>query len=140
MLTIKNYVKASSLQEAYDLNQKKNNRVMGGMMWLRMGSSSIDTMIDLSDLGLDQITENEEEFSIGAMVTLRQLEKNEELNAYSGNAVSDALCDIVGVQFRNGATVGGSLYGRYGFSDVLTVFLAMDSYVELFKGGVIPLD
>jgi CO/xanthine dehydrogenase FAD-binding subunit len=46
----------------------------------------------------------------------------------------------VGVQFRNMATVGGSIWGRFGFSDVLTVFLAMDCYVELYKGGIIPLE
>ena len=51
-----------------------------------------------------------------------------------------AVQDIVGVQFRNLATVGGSLWGRFGFSDVLTVFLAMDSYVELYKGGIVPLE
>ena len=38
------------------------------------------------------------------------------------------------------ATVGGSIWGRFGFSDVLTVFLAMDSYVELYKGGIVPLE
>jgi len=48
--------------------------------------------------------------------------------------------DIVGVQFRNMATVGGSIWSRFGFSDVLTVFLAMDTYVELYKGGLIPLE
>jgi CO/xanthine dehydrogenase FAD-binding subunit len=48
--------------------------------------------------------------------------------------------DIVGVQFRNMATVGGSIWGRFGFSDVLTVFLALDSYVELYKGGIVPLE
>ena len=37
------------------------------------------------------------------------------------------------------ATVGGSIWGRFGFSDVLTVFLAMDTYVELYQGGRIPL-
>ena len=37
------------------------------------------------------------------------------------------------------ATVGGSIWGRFGFSDVLTVFLAMDTYVELFCGGMVPL-
>jgi len=46
---------------------------------------------------------------------------------------------IVGVQFRNCATVGGSIYGRFGFSDVLTCFLALECYVELYKGGVVPL-
>ena len=38
---------------------------------------------------------------------------------------------------RSMATVGGSIWGRFGFSDVLTVFLAMDSYVELYKGGIV---
>ena len=42
----------------------------------------------------------------------------------------ESLCHIVGVQFRNCATVGGSIYGRYGFSDVLTMFLGMDTWVE----------
>ena len=37
------------------------------------------------------------------------------------------------------ATIGGSIWGRFGFSDVLTVFLAMDTYVELYQGGRIPL-
>ena len=53
---------------------------------------------------------------------------------------ANAVKDIVGVQFRNMATVGGSIWGRFGFSDVLTVFLALDSYVELYKGGIIPLE
>lgn len=62
------------------------------------------------------------------------------LNEYSDHAIANAVKDIVGVQFRNMATVGGSIWGRFGFSDVLTVFLALDSYVELYKGGIIPLE
>ena len=38
------------------------------------------------------------------------------------------------------ATVGGSIFGRFGFSDVLTVFQAMDTSVELYKGGIVPLE
>ena len=78
-------------------------------------------------------------FFIGAMVSLREIELHEGLYAYTQGAVRDALKDIVGVQFRNLATVGGSIWGRFGFSDVLTMFLAMDTYVELFQGGIIPL-
>ena len=33
MLRIKEYVKAASLEEAYELNQKRSNRVLGGMLW-----------------------------------------------------------------------------------------------------------
>ena len=53
--------------------------------------------------------------------------------------MKESLCHIVGVQFRNCATVGGSIYGRYGFSDVLTMFLGMDTWVELYDAGRIPL-
>lgn len=140
MITIQKYVRPESLEEAYQLNQAKNNRIIGGMLWVKTGSGNIGTAIDLSTLGLDTIEETDTEFSIGAMVTLRQLELHPALNAYSGNAVKDAVKDIVGVQFRNMATVGGSLWGRFGFSDVLTVFLCMDSYVELYNEGIIPLE
>lgn len=140
MITIQNYVRAQSLEEAWQLNQNKRSRILGGMLWLRLGRGSVGTAIDLSALGLDQIEETGEQFSIGAMVTLRQLEQHSGLNAYTGHAVQRAVQDIIGVQFRNMATVGGSIWGRFGFSDVLTVFLALDCYVELYKGGIVPLE
>ena len=140
MITIQKYVRAQSLEEAWQLNQSKRNRIVGGMLWLRLGRGSVGTAIDLSGLGLDKIELTGEGFSIGAMATLRQLEQHGGLNAYTNGAVKTAVKDIVGVQFRNMATVGGSIWGRFGFSDVLTVFLAMDCCVELYKGGIIPLE
>ena len=139
MLKIKEYVKAESLEQAYELNQKRTNCILGGMLWLKMSNRNVQKAIDLSGLGLNQIEETEEEFRIGCMTTLRELECHERLNQWCEGAVKDAVSDIVGVQFRNLATIGGSIFGRYGFSDVLTVFLAMDSYVELYKGGIVPL-
>ena len=139
MLTIKNYVKVNSLEEAYELNQKKTSRVLGGTLWMKMGKRSIQTAIDLANLGLDKIEETENEFKIGAMVTLRQIETHPALNTYTNGAVKECVRHIVGTQFRNCATVGGSIFGRFGFSDVLTCFLAMDSYVELYPTGIIPL-
>lgn len=140
MITIQKYVRAQSLEEAYTLNQSRRNRIVGGMLWMKMGRGSIDTAIDLCELGLDTIEETEDAFLIGAMATLRDLELHPALNAYTGGALRHAVKDIVGVQFRNMATVGGSIWGRFGFSDVLTVFLGMDAQVELYKGGVVPLE
>lgn len=140
MVTIRNYVRPSTLEEAWKLNQAKSNRVVGGMMWMRLSNGNVNTAIDLCDLGLDKIEETETEFSIGAMVTLRQLELCEAINRYTNHAVRDAVKDIVGTQFRNMATIGGSIFGRFGFSDVLTVFLGLDTYVELYKGGIVSLE
>lgn len=139
MLNIRHYHRAKSLEEAYTLNQNKSNRILGGMLWLRLSSGNVNTAIDLCELGLDTIEETDEEFSVGAMVTLRQLEQHPGLNRYAQNAVRHAVQNIVGVQFRNLATVGGSIWGRFGFSDVLTVFMAMDAEVELYKAGRVPL-
>lgn len=139
MLKIRDIVKVKTLEEAYEMNQKRTSRILGGMLWMRMSNATIQTGIDLSDLGLDQIEETDEEFRIGCMTTLRDLELHESLNAYSQDLAKRAVQDIVGVQFRNMATVGGSIFGRFGFSDVLTAFLVLDSYVELYMGGILPL-
>ena len=139
LLTIDRYVKAQSLKEAYELCQKRNNVVLGGMLWLKMQDRKVGAAIDLCGLGLDQITEREDAFEIGAMVSLRELEKHPGLNELTGGAISNSVEHIVGVQFRNCATVGGSVFGRFGFSDVLTILMALGARVELYHAGVMPL-
>ena len=140
MIEIAKYVKVKSLEEAYELNQKKSSAVIGGMLWLKMQKKRVGTAIDLSDLGLDRIEETSEEYQIGAMVTLRQIEQHEGLNRMTEGAVRDSVRHIVGVQFRNMATVGGSLFGRYGFSDVLTFFMAVGAKVELYHRGTVSVE
>ena len=141
MYIASSYVRAESLDEAWELNQKRNNKIMGGNCWLRMGkNNNINTIISLSKLGLDKIEETDSEFKIGAMVTLRQIENNESLNKFFDNTIKEAVESIVGVQFRNMATVGGSIWGRFGFSDVLTIMLALGAKVELHKTGIVPIE
>lgn len=139
MIHYREYVKPSDLAEAYELNKKKTAVIAGGFCFLRLGNRTIQTLIDLSGLLSSGIEENASEFRIGAMATLRDLEKHIGLNWYTDEAVRDSVKHIVGTQFRNLATIGGSLYGRFGFSDLLTCFLSLDSYVELYKGGRVSL-
>lgn len=144
MFTIRQYAKVESLKEAWELNQKKANSIIGGMGWMKMTRGDIATAIDMSNLGLNQIVETEDEFIVGAMVTLRQFEMSETLNSYWGSAIKDSVRHIVGVQFRNCATIGGSVWLRPGFSDPVTLLLALDTTVELYTGEdenrYIPLD
>lgn len=134
MITIRSYLKATSLEEAWKMNQKRANRVLGGMGWMKMSNGMASTAIDLSDLGLDQIKETDEEFIVGAMVSLRQYETHKALNEYFHNAPKESVKHIVGVQFRNCATVGGSAWLRAGFSDPITLWMSMDASVELYQG------
>lgn len=135
----KNYAIPATLEEAWTLNQKKSSRILGGTLWLRMSPLSFSTAIDLSGLGLDRIEDMGSEVRIGCMTSLHDIEVSETINSLCGGAAREALRSIVGVQFRNCATLGGSLYPRFGFSDVLTLFMALDAEVELYKAGRMPI-
>lgn len=140
MFTIDKYVVAESLEQAYELNKNRRNVIIGGMLWLKMGRKRIGTAIDLSALGLNSIDEDVDGFKIGCMCTLRDIEIHEGLKKSFNNVLAKSVEGIVGVQMRNLATIGGSIYSRFGFSDLLTVLLALDTYVELYKGGIVSLE
>lgn len=140
MLTFEKYVCPTTPQEAYDLvRENRLATVIGGMMWLRLADRVAPLGIDLSRCGLDQIEETEEGFRIGAMVTLGQLENHPGFAAATGGIFTEAVRDIVGTQFRNTATVGGSVFARMGFSDIVTALLVLDTEVELVGAGTMPL-
>lgn len=140
MIKIDNYLRPASLEEAYEAAQKKNSVVLGGMLWLRLGTRRVGTAIDLTGLVSDQVEDAGDVYRIGAYTALRTLETHEELNGFTDGVFRSSLESLVGVQFRNLATVGGSVYGRFGFSDVITVLLALDASVELYKTGTVPLE
>ncbi len=139
MLTIDTYLRPQSLDEAWEMAQKKNSAVLGGMLWLRLGNHRIGTAIDLSDLGLDTVEDTGDSWQIGAYTTLRTLETHAGLHETYGEIFAKTVAPIVGVQFRNLATVGGSVFGRFGFSDVLTTLLALQATVTFHKAGTMSL-
>lgn len=140
MFTIREVVQPETLQEAYDiLIKRRNNVILGGGSFLRMGHQPIGTAIDLSKLELQCICEENGSIEIGAMATLRDLEINPLTGHSFSGILSQAVRNIIGVQFRNVATVGASVFSRYGFSDIITALMALETSVELFKGGRMPL-
>ena len=141
MFTLMELVQPQSLEEAYEiLIKRKNNIVIGGSAFLRMGEKRIGTGIDLSNLNLNLIEETSDYIEIGAMTTLRDLEVSEVLNKYFNGVISKSVKDIIGVQFRNVVTVGGSVFSKYGFSDLIVALLTLDTEVELYKGGKVKLE
>lgn len=141
MFTLIDIVQPNTLEEAYSiLIKRKNNQVLGGTAFLRMGNKRIGTGIELSNLGLDYIKEDENYVEIGAMTTLRTLEVSPILNENFSGIIKNAVKDIIGIQFRNVVTVGGSVFSKYGFSDLIVALLCLDTEVELYNGGRMALD
>jgi CO/xanthine dehydrogenase FAD-binding subunit len=140
LFTLLNIAQPDTLQEAYQiLTAKKSNAILGGCAYLRMGSQTIHTGVDLSKLGLDFIKEYDTYIEIGAMACLRDVETNKAIAKWFSGIVAKSVRSIIGVQFRNVATVGASVFSRYGFSDFLTALMVLDTEIELYKGGRLPL-
>ena len=141
MFTIDNLVKPDTLEDAYKIvTAKRNNTILGGCAYLRLGSKAIGTAVDLSKLNLNVIKEQDEYIELGCLTTFRDVETNPLLQQYFNGVLPKAVGNVVGVQFRNIVTVGASVYGRYGFSDLITALLALDTEIELFKGGRMSLE
>ncbi|CAH2212510.1 FAD binding domain-containing protein [Tepidibacter aestuarii] len=141
MISIQNYVFPETLEEAYNiLKSKRNNTVLGGCSFLRMGSKNIGTAIDLSKINLNYIKECDEIIEIGAMATFREIETCPVLTKYFSGVLSQSVKNIVGVQLRNNVTIGGTVYSKYGFSDLITALLSLDTDVVLYNAGRISLE
>lgn len=140
MFTLSDLVQPEKLEDAYQiLSDKRNNTILGGCAFLKMGSKRIGTAIDLSNLNLSYINETDGFIEIGGMTSLREIETHTLLKESFNGVLPKSVRNIIGVQFRNSVTVGASVYAKYGFSDLITALLVLDTEVALYKGGRMPL-
>ncbi len=127
------YLRPATLEETYQLLlQDPKNILLGGGLWLKKSTPSANALVDLSALGLDAIKDLGDRLEIGAMVTLRDFELSPLVKEICGGVLTEATSQIMGVAFRNGATIGGSVAGRFPFSDIITPLLALDAQLVFY--------
>ena len=132
----KSFQRVSSLEEAYKLmKESPRNKIVAGGLWLKKGNAETDILIDLSLLGLDKIEDKKDYVEVGAMVTQRQFEQSEFVPDIARKAVKA----VMGPAFRNIATIGGSVYGKFGFSDVVTGLLGYKVELVFYPEATLSL-
>lgn len=140
-LRAKDYYRATSLEDAYrKLNENPKNAIVAGGLWMKKTGLSYDTLIDLADLKLDYIKEEGNEIHVGAMTSLRDFENSLIINKLFSGATAFAVREIMGPAFRNSATIGGSISGRYPFSDVIAGLLPLDVKVRFYPEQEMTLE
>ena len=140
MLEIENIIFPEDLDEALaSVRDVKGSVVLGGCGYLRLGSRKIGTAIDLAGLGLDGIKETADAVEIGSMVSLRKLETDKTVASLAAGVLAKSVANIVGIQLRQCVTLGGSVAGRYPFSDPITALLALDAELVFHGHGRISL-
>lgn len=138
-MKIRNYVKPSSLEEAYEF-VASGGSVIGGGAWLKLMPKTIENAVDISGLDLEGIRVVDGTLHIGGMTNLRTIEIDEALKAYMGGLICEAAGNIMGVPLRNIATIGGSVVSRFGFSDLITPLLAVNASLRFFHHGTLTLE
>ncbi len=139
-MKINEYYKAQSLDEAYEiLLDNEKNIIIGGGAWLKLTKKDVETAVDITKIGLNEIIATKDFIEIGAMTSLRQIEESDIIKNQSNGILSEAISQIMGVGIRNIATIGGSVMGKYAFSDILTPLLTMDASLIFYKQGEMSL-
>ena len=140
-MRVKNYIRPRTVEEAYKIISEDGRAILlGGGSFLRLSFKKIDTIVDLQDVKLDFIEEKEDVVEIGAMVTLGELERSIVIKRLYDGYISKSVSVIWSVQLRNIATVGGTIFPKWGFSDFITALLALDVDVYFYKSGKMKLE
>lgn len=140
-MKVNEYYRASSLEDAYlKLQEDPKNAILGGGLWMKKLGQSYNALIDLSSLELDKISETEDEVVVGALVSQREFENSPVIRMLYNDAIGFATREVMGVNFRNIATIGGSIMGRYPFSDVICGLLPYEVCLEFYPSQKMSLE
>lgn len=134
-MKITEFYRPMDVQDAYEklMGQKKATLMAGGM-FLRLQNRTLPLVIDLEGLNLSGVKTGRNEgktLLIGAMTSLRDI----ELHGRLPEVLVASVRQIAGVGVRNLATIGGSVMGRYPFSDINTALAALGAVLHFHVAG-----
>jgi CO/xanthine dehydrogenase FAD-binding subunit len=134
-MRFKEIVQPTTLDQAVSEMNNSKYTIIGGGLFLKLQKGYVNKGIDLSKLNLDYIRDEEDRIRIGAMTNLRELEKS----SLFPDCIGQSVLQVGGVGLRNLATIGGSVSGKYSFSDIGTALIALDARLRFHIYGEIPM-
>lgn len=127
------FLQPVALDEALSLLEAEDARAFSGgtalMLMMKAGVLRPKRLVSLGKLGLDRIEANAD-LRIGAMTTLRSLEKSEALKK-GWPVIARALRTLSNVRVRNVATVGGALAHADPHMDLPPLLCALGARVTI---------
>jgi aerobic carbon-monoxide dehydrogenase medium subunit len=129
------YLRASSLEEAFDALADPDAKVLAGgqsllpVMKLRVVRPSM--LVDVGHLDLGDVETSNGELRLGALVVWNDLALAPAVRRPAFAAIADCAAGIGDLQVRNRGTLGGSLAHADPASDMPAVVLALEGRLQL---------
>lgn len=129
MLRISEYHRPKTLDDALELFQREQTTVplAGGTDLVPARAPDVQAVVDLQDLGLDELRAEGFRIHIGATVPLQRLVESPE----AGELLAEAAHLEGPLTYRNAATLGGTIATGDPTSQLLIALLALDTEVHL---------
>lgn len=126
------YHRPKDMDEAISLLSRKTPKTvpLGGGTRLSRQTQGDVAVVDLQDLGLDQIHSVGANLVIGAAATLQNILNQSQIPV----ALRKALVNEGGLNFRNQATIGGEIVVCDGRSALAAGLLAMNAHITWLPG------
>jgi CO/xanthine dehydrogenase FAD-binding subunit len=142
MRHVKEYYTPATVQEAVTLLQQHHGHarcIAGGTHVATLKDPTIEYLVDITSCGIQTIQEHNDYLSLGACVTLEDLNQSDLVQQYANGILCDVARWTGSVQRRNSATIGGSLVLQ---QDLALPLLSLNAQLLLMGDGerIVPLN
>jgi CO/xanthine dehydrogenase FAD-binding subunit len=128
---VKTYEKPTTIDEAVSLVQTKSNAtyLAGGAWIVAQGDPTLEVLVDLQKIGLDEIEGDIDGVRIGAMVTLQEIIDDSASAGIADGVLARAASYIQSRNLREQGTLGGTLIVAGPADPLTTVLLVLDTSI-----------
>lgn len=134
MKDLKEFRYPKDLNEAVEVLREAGGKakvVAGGTSLTLTKDKGVEILVDLTRVGLDDMTQKQGTLSIGACVTARELAESPKLASPALRALQDASKTAGPSGVRAALTIGGNVVQCYPWSDLPVALLALGARVQI---------
>ncbi len=130
---LKEYVRPQSVDEALGFLSRGDveTRLYAGATSLAFSRPAVERVIDLTRLPLSAIEITQDSLEIGALTSIRDLERHPLIQSFCGGILRQACDRLASTPLRNLITAGGNLLGGFPWSDLPAAFLTLDAELRV---------
>ncbi len=130
---LKEYARPQSIDEALGFLSRGDveMKLYAGATSLAFSRPAVERVIDLTRLPLSHIEKTKEFLEIGALTSIRDLERHPLVQSFCGGILRQACDRLASTPLRNLITAGGNLLGGFPWSDLPVALLTLDAELRI---------